>query len=136
MLKTHTYIRTYVYLITFTDKLIKQLNMSTYSYKNPKFINSPKGLVEVVEVIYDGQADPAYSLAVIKWEGDYKLGIRWNIAYSEWGDYRKENGQDECIGNPQSRGIPTWFVLPDDIDFNEKFSLAMQKLEELRTNKK
>ena len=35
MLKTHTYVRTYVYLITFTDKLIKQLNMSTYSYKNP-----------------------------------------------------------------------------------------------------
>ena len=26
--------------------------MSTYSYKNPKFINSPKGVVEVVEVIY------------------------------------------------------------------------------------
>lgn len=26
--------------------------MSTYSYKNPKFINSPKGMVEVVEVIY------------------------------------------------------------------------------------
>lgn len=25
--------------------------MSTYSYKNPKFINSPKGMVEVVEVI-------------------------------------------------------------------------------------
>ena len=97
MLKTHTYIRTYVYLITFTDKLIKQLNMSTYSYKNPKFINSPKGLVEVVEVIYDGQTDPAYSLAVIKWEGDYKLGIRWNIAYSEWGDYRKENGKFKSV---------------------------------------
>ena len=93
-------------------------------------------MVEVVEVIYDGQANPAYSLAVIKWEGDYKLGIRWNIAYSEWGDYRKQNGRDGCIGNPQSRGIPTWFVLPDDIKFNEKFSFALQKLEELRTNKK
>ena len=87
--------------------------MSTYSYKNPKFINSPKGVVEVVEVIYDGKDDPAYSLAIIKWENTYKLGIRWNIAYSEWDDYRKQNGQDECIGNPQSRGIPTWFVLPD-----------------------
>ena len=58
--------------------------MSTYSYKNPKFINSPKGVVEVVEVIYDGKDDPAYSLAIIKWENTYKLGIRWNIAYSEW----------------------------------------------------
>ena len=51
--------------------------MSTYSYKNPKFINSPKGVVEVVEVIYDGKDDPAYSLAIIKWENTYKLGIRW-----------------------------------------------------------
>ena len=57
--------------------------MSTYSYKNPKFINSRKGVVEVVEVTYDGEDDPAYSLAIIKWENTYKLGIRWNIAYSE-----------------------------------------------------
>ena len=47
--------------------------MSTYSYKNPKFINSPKGVVEVVEVIYDGKDDPAYSLAIIKWENTYKV---------------------------------------------------------------
>ena len=102
--------------------------MSTYSYKNPKFINSPKGMVEVVEVIYDGKDDPAYSLAIIKWENIYKLGIRWNIAYSEWDDYRKQNGQDECIGNPQSRGIPTWFVLPDDMMFSEKFTVRCRGL--------
>lgn len=70
-----------------------------------------------------------------KWENTYKLGIRWNIAYSEWDDYRKQNGQDECIGNPQSRGIPTWFVLPDDMMFSEKFSGAMQRLDELRKGK-
>ena len=46
--------------------------MSTYSYKNPKFINSPKGEVEVVELIYDGKDDPAYSLASILWETTYK----------------------------------------------------------------
>ena len=115
------------------SRIIK--DMSTYSYKNPKFINSPKGVVEVVEVIYDGKDDPAYSLAIIKWENTYKLGIRWNIAYSEWDDYRKQNGQDECIGNPQSRGIPTWFVLPDDMMFSEKFSGAMQRLDELRKGK-
>lgn len=84
---------------------------------------------------YDGKDDPAYSLAIIKWENTYKLGIRWNIAYSEWDDYRKQNGQDECIGNPQSRGIPTWFVLPDDMMFSEKFSGAMQRLDELRKGK-
>lgn len=73
--------------------------------------------------------------ALTKWENTYKLGIRWNIAYSEWDDYRKQNGQDECIGNPQSRGIPTWFVLPDDMMFSEKFSGAMQRLDELRKGK-
>ena len=114
-----------------------------YSYKNPKFINSPKGMVEVVEVIYDGKDDPAYSLAIIKWENSYKLGIRWNIAYSEWEDYRCPgtllfrvySPLDECIGNPQSRGIPTWFVLPDDVMFSGKFSAAMQRLDELRKGK-
>ena len=58
-----------------------------------------------------------------------------STAYSEWDDYRKQNGQDECIGNPQSRGIPTWFVLPDDMMFSEKFSGAMQRLDELRKGK-
>ena len=48
---------------------------------------------------------------------------------------RRQNGQDECIGNPQSRGIPTWFVLPDDMMFSEKFSGAMQRLDELRKGK-
>lgn len=61
--------------------------------------------------------------------------VSTNIAYSEWDDYRKQNGQDECIGNPQSRGIPTWFVLPDDMMFSEKFSGAMQRLDELRKGK-
>lgn len=51
-----------------------------YIYKNPKLISSPKGKVEVIEVLYDGADDPAYSLALIKWEGQTKLGIRWNIA--------------------------------------------------------
>ncbi|WP_349996449.1 hypothetical protein [Phocaeicola dorei] len=51
--------------------------MSTYSYKNPKFINSPKGVVEVVEVIYDGKDDPAYSLAIIKW-AEFNLQMQQN----------------------------------------------------------
>jgi len=66
---------------------------------------------------------------------DIIIGIRWNIAYSEWDDYRKQNGQGECIGNPQSRGIPSWFVLPDDMMFSEKFSGAVQRLDELRKGK-
>jgi hypothetical protein len=39
------------------------------------------------------------------WDGDPVMALRWN------------GGSDDSrfpgIGNPQSRGVPTWFVLPD-----------------------
>ena len=102
-----------------------------YIYKNPKLISSPKGKVEVIEVLYDGADDPAYSLALIKWEGQTKLGIRWNIAEAEWDDAKQQNGQAECIGNPQSRGHSTWFVLPDDSTFYENIKVAIEKLKDI-----
>ena len=38
-------------------------------------------MVEVVEVIYDGKDDPAYSLAIIKWEKyPIKLGISFGTS--------------------------------------------------------
>lgn len=54
-----------------------------YVYKNPKFIASHKGKVEVIEVLYDGEDNPAYSLALVMWEGIIKIGIRLNIAEVE-----------------------------------------------------
>lgn len=44
------------------------------------------------------------SLAIGRWNDRPCLAIRWN-------------GSDrEPIGNPQSRGLPTWFVLPDHLN--------------------
>ena len=70
------------------------------SYINPKDVKSPKNKWTLIDVLYDGgEAEDA--LAVGEWDGRRVLASRWN-------------GSDENeIGNPQSRGIATWFILPD-----------------------
>jgi hypothetical protein len=37
------------------------------------------------------------------WDNKYRLAIRWN------------GSKDNPIGNPQSRGFGTWFMLPKDM---------------------
>ena len=104
----------------------------SYIYKKPQLINSPKGKVDVIKVLFDGGENPAYSLAIIKWEGVLKLGIRWNIADSEWEDAKKQNGMAECIGNPQSRGHSTWYVLPDNHEFYDVIKNGIQELNSMK----
>ena len=41
------------------------------------------------------------SLAIGRWAGRPVLAMRWN------------GTKDSPIGNPQSRGLPTWFIIPD-----------------------
>ena len=64
----------------------------------PTKVTSPRlhwSLITVLEDDKDGVA-----LAIGRWDDDPVLAIRWN-------------GTDENpIGNPQSRGLPTWFILP------------------------
>jgi hypothetical protein len=67
----------------------------------PGEVRSPRQHWTLIEVIYDGGTDPGDSLAVGEWDGERVLAARWN------GDSVK------AIGNPQSRGLPTWFVIPD-----------------------
>jgi len=78
-------------------------------YYKPDMVVSPKGKLSDLKVIVDGGATKkygfgnGYSLACFTWEGKTCLGIRWN------------GSEDALLGTPQSRGIPTWFVLPDSI---------------------
>ncbi len=104
----------------------------SYIYKRPQLINSPKGKVDVVKILFDGETDSAYSLAIIKWEGVLKLGIRWNIAEGEWEDAKKQQGMAECIGNPQSRGHSTWFVLPDNPQFYDLINEGGKELKKIK----
>jgi hypothetical protein len=34
------------------------------------------------------------------------------VTYREWEDQDKKSGVKMCVGEPNSRGYPTWFMLP------------------------
>jgi hypothetical protein len=77
---------------------------------DPKTVLSPKGLISNLSVLFDGgewdEANPdwsGWSLGELIWDGDPAVGIRWN------GD------PNAGVGNPQSRGVPTWMILPKPI---------------------
>lgn len=74
------------------------------SYIEPKSVVSPKGLVSDLEVIFNTGPKPnSWSVAKLRWGGESAVGIRWN-------------GEDQGgVGNPQSRGNPTWFILPEEL---------------------
>jgi Cdc6-like AAA superfamily ATPase len=76
------------------------------SYIKPDLVISPKNSVSDLRVIYDG-GENSWSLAEMKWEGDKVMALRWNGGSTD----QRFPG----IGNPQSRGVPTWFILPDEI---------------------
>ena len=43
-----------------------------------------------------------WSLSIGEWCGERRMGVRWN------------GTPDSPAGNPQSRGNPTWFILPPE----------------------
>lgn len=61
-------------------------------------VRSPRDKWTLIEVLFDG-GDGEDSLAVGEWAGERVLATRWN-------------GKGKEIGNPQSRGLPTWYVVP------------------------
>lgn len=70
-------------------------------YVIPGEVISPKRQWSLVAVLYDrgeGQA----SVAIGRWDGEPVLAMRWN------------GTDNNVIGNPQSRGLPTWFVVPSE----------------------
>lgn len=74
----------------------------TNRYADPSTVLSPKGSVANLMVLRNTGQD-GYSVASMLWEGAPAVGIRWN------------GHPKNPIGNPQSRGIPTWFILPSEI---------------------
>lgn len=74
------------------------------SYVDPMSVKSPKDRITGVEVIFN-KGPGEWSVAELEWDRDKALGIRWN---------GEKNGTG--IGNPQSRGVPTWFVIPPELE--------------------
>ncbi len=85
-----------------------------HKYHDPKNVKSPKDCITDIQVIFDGMTNPNYSIAKIKWCGKTKIAIRYNVNQQEWNNPNKENGNILSIGEPNSRGYATWFVLPYD----------------------
>lgn len=74
------------------------------AYVDPSLVISPKGKVSIIKILVD-KGEDEWSLAEIIWEGEQRLGVRWNGGSG--------NSNFPGIGSPQSRGVPTWFVLPE-----------------------
>jgi hypothetical protein len=72
------------------------------SYVKPAEVISPKAHWSLIDVLLDrGKGDCAYALGI--WDGEPRIGFRWN-----------GNDANE-LGNPQSRGLPTWTMLDPEI---------------------
>ena len=83
--------------------------MAQKDYIPPNNVISPRGVIADLAVAYDGGesggGEEGYSIAVMEWDEEKdRMGIRWN------------GNKENQTGNPQSRGIPTWFILPKRIE--------------------
>jgi hypothetical protein len=76
------------------------------SYIRPADVHAPRRHWSLVHVLFDGgeaienNLSPS-SLAIGRWDNKPVLAMRWN------------GNKENPLGNPQSRGLPTWFVIPD-----------------------
>jgi len=73
-------------------------------YITPDKVISPRRNWRLIRVLEDGaQYDSEkqhVAIAIGTWDNDPVLAMRWN------------GRKGHPIGNPQSRGLPTWFVIP------------------------
>ena len=75
------------------------------AYVDPETVVSPKGAVSDLHVVFDtGPMRGSWSIATLRWNERPSVGLRWNGEEGESGK-----------GNPQSRGNPTWFIVPQEL---------------------
>ena len=71
------------------------------AYVDPEKVDSPKNSVRNVRVRHN---QGKWAVAELEWEDEAAIGIRWNGTEGEAG-----------VGSPQSRGHPTWFIVPEEL---------------------
>jgi hypothetical protein len=70
------------------------------AYTPPDQVISPKSQVSgPIVVLYD-EGEGGFAIASLFWDSNPAIGMRWN-------------GSINHPGNPQSRGVPVWFILDD-----------------------
>lgn len=72
------------------------------TYHPPESVDSPRGRWRLMKVLWNS-GDGGAALALGLWDGEPCLAMRWN------GQSRTSG-----VGSPQSRGLPTWFILPNE----------------------
>jgi hypothetical protein len=77
------------------------------SYMKPEMVRSPKARLSELKVLKDTEED-GWSLAEVIWDKKKCLAVRWNGSFDD---------KNHSVGTPQSRGLPMWFILPDDDEF-------------------
>ena len=88
------------------------------TYIKPENVSSPKASWQLKAVLYDGgEGNPAISLGT--WNSDdsddnYVIAMRWNGT----------NAKGKSLGNPQSTGHATWFILPSEIGLSTLRTLS------------
>lgn len=73
-------------------------------YITPDKVTSPRQRWTLIRVLEYGDKEDSHgervAISIGKWDDEPVLGMRWN----GW--------KDSPIGSPQSRGLPTWFIIP------------------------
>ena len=68
-------------------------------YVPPEQVTSPRRHWTLLLVLDPGD-EGEIALCVGRWDNEPRLGMRWN----GW--------EENLLGNPQSRGVATWFLIP------------------------
>ncbi len=73
---------------------------------NPREVVGPRSMIEEgsLNVLYGGADGAAFSIAVMKWNGVPRVGLRWNNC--------GKNGMGYPVG---TFGKPQWFIIPKEI---------------------
>jgi hypothetical protein len=77
------------------------------AYIDPSEVTSPQANISRVRPIIDKGAGE-WSAALITWNRSPAVGLRWN-------GEEMEGRKTPHPGNPQSRGLPIWFIVPDEV---------------------
>jgi hypothetical protein len=70
-------------------------------YILPNEVTSPKDSWHLINVVHD-EGEGNIAVAYGEWDGEKVIAIRWNGS----------NEPNKGLGNPQSTGYATWFILP------------------------
>jgi hypothetical protein len=89
-----------IYVVDNVGEHKKELKNMATKYISPASVVSPKAHWSLIDVL-DDQGSGKISVALGRWDNCPVLGMRWN------------GNDNSSIGNPQSRGLPTWFIMPE-----------------------